>query len=357
MWLRRILPLSVFLFIQLLVLADVLNRIDEDELLDVQWAGVFAPLIIYLAIGLVFVCSSFFNAGYYSMKTSSDASDGAYQGDINAVDMSLRWRRRAKIFFFDAIIDTIMLVLWAVFLGLLIAQLEADEMSWATVFIPLYILLPLLLIMFAVLALRVNAEQHFQRPLGNADCCAATLGGVVCCCKVDESRLDYANQLRQDKRVEYTASSLYHDLPCAFMCTPAMSYGCAEPALGWFWYLTILAALISLLLLTGRLDGTNGKPTIAVVFIPLWITEGLLFIGATFLVGSLCCCYRTQMSRPPGRASLLAKYSEGVLVMIASALLIVQEILIAMRIDDPDDLRDWNLIFLPAYVLFRKSVV
>lgn len=380
MWARRILVLFIFLLIQLLVLADVLNRLDEDPLLDVSWVGVFAPLIAYLILAALFIIATYFLAGWYYYKanygTSSTVSPPQmlavpgpggtviYRQNVATLDVTLRRRRAAKIYLYDAVIDTVLLALIATFLGLLIDQIErvrdtiaGNERAWSVVLIPLFLLWLALLAMIVVLAVRVHSEERFQRPLGNADCCAASFGGVVFCCTVDEAQLSYANNTRYEKRADYYTTADYHALPWAFLCTPSLNYGLADSILGWLWVLFVLAALISTILLAARLDGSTGtSPLVSTIFIPLWIVEALFALTAVLLFVTLCCCYRTAASRPRGRNALFAKYSEAVFGFIAVILLAIQQGFLAARIDGGTD-TDWNTVFIPLYILFTFSLL
>lgn len=380
MWSRRILVLVIFLLIQLLVLADVLNRLDEDPLLDVQWVGVFAPLIAYFVLALLFIVATYFLAGWYHYKANyavvstvsppqllavpGPGGTIVYRQNVGTLDVTLRRRRAAKIYLYDALIDTVLLALLATFVGLLIDQLErvrddiaANERAWTLVLLPLFFFWLALLAIIIVVGVRVHAEERFQRPLGNADCCAASFGGVVFCCPVDEAQLSYANNTRYEKRAEYTATADYHALPCAFLCTPSLNYGLADSVLGWLWVLFVIAALIATVLLAARLDGSSGtSPLVAQIFIPLWIVEALFALTAVLLFISLCCCYRSAAARPRGRNSLFAKYAEAVFGLIGVVLLAIQQATLAARIDGGTD-TDWNTVFIPLYVLFTMVLL
>lgn len=366
MWLRRLLPLSVILLIQLLFVADVLNRRAEDPQLDVAWAGVFSPLIVYLGLGFLFIIASYFMAGNTFAQnprpSGSNMPNGQYQASVVAADQTLQKRREAKITAADATIDLIKLTLLAVFLGLLIDQLERiedteaqNERDWGNVFIPFFIFLVFVFIVATIVALRVSAEYRYQRELGCGSCCGATFGGVVCCCAADDAQLAYAADQRRDKRADYEENDGYHAIPCAFMCTPAMNYGVPDSILRWLWWLVPIALIITTALTVSRLESDDASPSVADIFIALWIVEGLMIITAFFLVMTLCCCYRRAASRPVGRASMFAKYGESTLLFFGGALLITQEALLAAQIDDQEGW-DWNAVFSPLYVLFTLII-
>lgn len=380
MWARRIFVLFIFLFLQLLVLADVLDRLDEDPMLDVSWAGVFALMISYLALAALFVIATYFYAGWLYYKANygvnstiappqliAVAGPGGtvtYRQNAATLDITLRRRRAAKIYLYDALIDTGVLILLGAFLGLLIDQLNrlrdgivGNERAWSLVLLPLFFFWLVLLGLIIALAVRVHGEERYQRPLGNADCCTASFGGVVFCCSVDEAQLSFADDTRYEKRAEYYATADYHALPWAFLCTPSMHYGLADCLLGWLWVLFVIAALISTILLAVRLDSTSGtSPSVATIFIPLWIVEGLFAFVAFLLFFTLCCCYRSAAVRPRGRNALFAKYSESVFGFIAVILLAVQQALIAARVDGNTD-TSWNTVFIPLYILFGFALL
>lgn len=356
MWQRRVLPFVVFLGIQLLFLAHVLNSIETDATLlsDISWAFVFSPLLIFFAIAVLFVIATYFIAGSsYIQATSGDVSNRVgYQDNLDELNKKRRAAREAKIYFFDALIYTVLVALLVTFLVLLIVQLDSasTKWNWNIVFLPLYLLWFVLFFVFIGGALRVAAEERYQRPLGNADCCGATFGGVVFCCDSNTAQLAYADQEKLEKRAAYIAAAGYHELPWAFMCTPLMSYGWLDVLLGWLWLGWLIVLTIVTALLAKRLNSGTESPTLASIFIAPWIIEGLIILVALGLLISLLLCYRRVVQRPPGRSALLSKYAESFFLIITNVLLIIEQILLVQKIDDNND-SDWNVVFIPLYIL------
>lgn len=355
MWLRRIVVASIFVLIQLAVLIDVQLRKATDPALNVDWTGTFSPTIAWFVLAGIFVVAGFFSAGYERLVAYKQNNNGRNTTPAQ-VEEILSHKRASRIYFYDSLIDCVLLTLLIVFLALVIQRLEREEDTivgnerpWRLIVIPLYFFFSLLLVSMIAMAARVHAEDRMQRKLANADCCTATFGGVVCCCTVDEGQLDYANNLRQDKTAEYVADAAYHGLPWAFACAPNMTYGCAASLVALIWFLVPIASVIAIALQAALLDGAAIQQ--AQTFIPLFVVFGMLFLGSVFLMASLLCCYRRRAARPVAQRSILEKYAEVAFTIVASVLLIVQLALLAETFDNPPVVRDWVVIFIPLFIL------
>jgi len=378
MWSVRILAFVFFGFIQLLALADTLNKRDEAAAmmvaLDTDWVAFFAPLIVYAALCLLFVLSTFFYAAVLALSSSNGAADGGLRYDVgptaddNATTIAYgakgsvlqqkQRRKRARILAWDAVFDLLLLVLGAVALGLAVDQLEraddaivGNERSWASsVLVPIYIGLALVWLLIGLAALRTSGEERYQRPLKNRELLSASLGDVVLCCSVDEQQINEAERQRYDKRPEYAAVANFHSLPCAFICAPALSFGALDVLLGWVLYTLLLAALGVLIGVGLKADGSPFM--LHNIFIVLYVLGGatLLFTLATTL--TLFCCYGSESGsrKPPNGRSLLAKYGQLLMVLFLTSTGIAQLALLANRVDWPGDTDDWHLVFLPLYI-------
>lgn len=393
MWLIRLGLLGIGVFVQLLIVADILNHIALGTLDgDTVWGEVFLPAIISLVVMGCFVLAACSQAT--RVCTAPDDASGPREPQLieaideqgNVVQMSstnellvssqartvpgqvyggparlVEGNERlavARVYFFNALIDTVVLVCLAVFVGLLIDQLnrlyddvEDNEMSWVGVFAPLLVLIGVLLLVFFFAALRVCAEERYQRPLGNGEYIGAACGGVVVCCAVREKELNNADMLRQDKRALYTANDGFHELPCVFCCTPSMSFGWVDVLLGVDILVFFLVLFIALVQVARRLNGTIATP-LNTIFIGLYIVEGLAIFFSLGVLFMLCAFWRTSKTRPRGRATLMPKYIEALVIIITSIALIVQQALLAHRIDGVvEQEADWFFVFIPAFSL------
>lgn len=367
MWPQRLILATIFLFGQLLFLADVLNRLDEDPELDVEWAAALSITIGYLAVATIYILGTIVYAGWLYISgnrliaappfNTVIVKKGQQQYQQNVADVALgpRLKRKASLLFGDLIIDGMLWALGLAFLVLLIIQLDGIEASggtpprsWGVALIPAYLFFGVLLAAFAVLAVRVSSENRYERELDNTGCCGATFGGIVACCPADRTQLDHARDVKYDKKAEYFANNTYHQLPCAFLCTPSMAYGWVDLLLGWVWYIFVIASLVSTILLAVLLD--SGAVSLASVFIPLWIVEGFLLIFGFMLLLALCCCFRRATSRPVARSALFAKYIEGLFAILTAVLFAVQQILLVEKIEGSDTDESWQVIFLPLYI-------
>jgi hypothetical protein len=355
MWLRRTVVIAIFVLIQLGILIDVLLRLGTDPELDIDWTGTFAPTITWFVLAGIFVVAGLFRAGY-EWIVAYNQTNGGRNTTAQQVEDILWHKRAARIYFYDSLIDFVLLTLLIVFLGLTVQRLDRDEdmivgneRSWKNIVIPLYFFFGLVFVLMIATAVRVYAEDRMQRQLANADCCTATFGGVICCCAVDEGQLGYANGLRQEKTAEYVADAAYHGLPWAFACAPNMTYGSVASLAAFVWFLMPIAFVISIALLASLLDGSTIQ--LAQAFIPLFVVFGVLFIINVFLLATLICCYRRRAARPLAQRSILEKYAEVAFTITASVLFIVQLALLADTIDSAPLVRNWIIIFIPLIIL------
>jgi len=368
MWLRRIVTGSVFFFIQLLIVADILDRRVDEPTLDVDWTKAFAVTIVYGGIALLFILSTFYLAGFQflrarGLQTNQMRSRTGVQYTVagNNELSELQARRAAKIYLYDGIIDFVLFALLATFVGLLIDQLNRRDAgdttrSWATVMAPLFVFLSLVFVFSTMLGVRVFAEKRYEGALNNTDCCSSAFGDVLICCNSDNTSLQLAVDKRSEKKPTYSATAPYHRLPCAFMCTPELSYGVADTLLSWAWYLLILLLIVSTALLTVRLDSVDqSTPTATASLVPLIVAVSLVILLSFVLLLSLCCCFRRLRDRPVGRSSILYKYADTVAALVGMTLLLAQLALLGVQID-ADDKYDWQVAFVPAYLLFSLGI-
>jgi hypothetical protein len=366
MWFRRVMPLAFILLIQLLIIASELNERQADPTdIDNSWAATLAPLIVYLAGAGIFILSTFVYSivlwltpdARSSADDTDDDSSGQPQQQYGGASRIVETNKRtvlARIYLCNALVDTALLIPLAVFVGLLIDQLELiddgvpdNERLWMAVFAPLFTALLVMLIVLFLAAIRVCGEANYQRPLSNSECCSAGCAGVLVCCPTD---LEYAAQAevqRRDKRVDYIADGAYHELPCVFIFTPSMTYGCGDFILAWVLFLFVIVLIGTLIGVAALLDGTIASE-LDVVFVGLYVDEALMILFAIFSLVGLCIYWRGSNQRPAGRKSVSAKAYEALFVITLSALLIAQQSLLA----EQKSPQSWFVVFIPAYILF-----
>lgn len=391
MWIRRSIAFGWMLYLrvlallaQLVFIADTLNN-REARILPTNWLVIFIPTFLYLIASLAWVIGAFWSAGIYWLTpaagtiaqptvaeviaTDSDSLDTAdiYGGQARIEETSYR-RVLAADYFFEGFVETIILITLTAFTILLVDQLfsidddiPGNEFSWLVVFIPLFVLILFLLLIFAILAVRVCGEERYQRPVSGLGIFSASCGGVLICCSIDQRELENADRLRYDKQPAYVAAKQYHKLPCAFLCTPAMTFGGADLILAWLLCLGLVLALVILIVIGIWLDSTDTTLTLNEIFIALYIYEGLLILVALIVIAMLVLYWSRSKTRPRGRTSRVEKYREAILVIVFSALLITFEALLAHRVDDPPEADEvptnWLLIFLPLFALLTLIVL
>ncbi len=373
MWCLRILLFSILLFIQLIIIADVLNQREAGLLPDAPWVYIFLPVLLCLVVQAFAVAGSFVQAITYwltpdavrpatvAIEVDADGVETTVYGGAARLVQSNERLRLARIYFFDALFDAALLFFLTFFVALLIDQLArlddalvGNEHPWLIVFMPLFAFFVVLLVLLLFGALRVCGEERYQRRLGNAEYCGAACGGVLVCCAVDQAELEEGNWHRRDKRPEYIADGGYHELPCVFICTPGMSYGWADFILAWLFYLFIVVLLITLFVIALQLDGIIDA-SLNVIFIGLYIVEILLAATSFALLVSLCLWWRGTEQRPRGRLNIVSKYMEALFAFVFAILLFVQQILLAQRIEDTapvEERQDWQVVFIPLDILF-----
>lgn len=326
MWLWRFSALSLAAAFQVVLLVDALDTLADGG--AVHWAAALSPSIVLLALFFLFVlfgCAGALCAcagdrsrerraagqQYQSLADLPTDADELGDGDTSSL---------ACVYASDALIDLVLLIPAATFLGLLIAQLDSGGTlySWAGVFAPLWILLVLLLVVFGASALRTRSERASRDELSERPRAAA-------------------------------ATAEYQAIPCAYMCVPMMAYGTLDMIVAWLLFLLPLALAITLILLAVRL--TDGAlPALGAVFAPLWTVLGPLALVSLALYISLVVNYKGALKLPIGRVNIVAKHGEVIGVFVFSVLTSVQLILLTQRIEHADDERDWFVILLPTII-------
>lgn len=393
MWHLCIAALALAAVAQVVQLADALNDFAEIPGFQASWAWVFAPSIVYLAIGLFVTVSFFWRAAYFTNKvrqakkpagaTASPTDDALPIDPVARAKAIAIYRNNAWVTFVDALVYLVLVVAGSAFIGLLISNLEAaqpsllisdsSEMSetdsetsstetepvnWSFInaSIPLVVVWSVLTLVALIGAWRTNSEySRARREVGDTEG-----GGLFGCCFGAQDGTDSNESDDNDGGISYRASAVkekgvymatadYQQWPCAFMFTWPLGYGWPDSVLSLLLFAMLPAAILVTLLVASRID--TGAPSLGSTFIVLWIIEGLILVFTLIAAVWMCCCAWMPVAQPRGRAGLMAKTAELFSVAVITILLGVQQILIAVRVDDKDPI-DWNVVFVPFYVLF-----
>jgi len=359
MWLWRALLFAALALVQTAVVGDTLNRLAAEPAFEPNFAAVLAPTFVYLGIFALWIAAGYVRAliAYVVARPERrvQLGDGSSQyASLRDVDARQREASAACIYAGDASVELIMFALMLAFAILLAQRLgNPDGRAFLVVFVPLFLYFGFLLVVFAVAAGRTQAEKRYESPMGSRGCCDALFGGVLLCCSDDSDALAEARFQRADNKPSYVAEAEFQALPCAYMCTPALAFGTLDLIAAALTYAMLLAALISTILLGVRLDSAARSPTLAAVFAPLFAVESALIVVSVALYVSLVCNYRRPVDRPPGRTNIVGKHAEVLATIFFVALLVLQQALLAARVDaaTPSD-ADWLATLTPLLVLF-----
>jgi hypothetical protein len=376
MWFRHLLLPAVAALVQSLFIASKLDERVAGEI-DTAWAGVFAPVLAWLAFELILVVLAFAGVCGGGGGESKNSTDGAaaHYADANVLAAADAARSKSRVRMYDAAINLLMIALLSVFVGLAIARLELDESApllgrpdslvllWPLNVIPLALAGGALLLLAILLAVRVRAELRQQNGVENRHLLGAAFN---CCGSVPQS--DGARQ-RRDKQFSYETNAVYHEQPCAFMLAPSSTYGIADLLFGWLVWLLLLAAIPVLILVAAKADaaalGRTGT-ALNVLFVPLYVLESLAMLAALMTLVSLFYCWRRTALRPPGRPlGLRNKSASAIFWIVVLTLLIAAQATIGDAVDGTGMLTgvgaapgtSWLVLFTPLYLLFVTIIV
>lgn len=353
MWSTRIANASLFLFIQLLFLSDVLNGRASVANPDTDWVATFSPTILYFVLAGLLIFGNIFQGIW--LRTS-DSPKSEYL-DRQAFHASVVRKKKASVVFFDSLVDLVLLGSSVMFMVLTIRQLEALDAgtplrSWqGETFGSLYFICGILFVVWALASRRVAMEYKYQRLLENSE-------AFGCCCSVSPAQ-DELDSLALDKKPMYAADAEFHNIPCVFVGTPAMTFGCPDYSVAIALFSTPLVIIGVLVALGARLDGADISLT--TVFVALFVLEALIILFSIFTLMSLFLCFRgrgaqSQKNWPQGRYSIRGKYLESFMLIWVSVLFMVQQILLENQIDGTLD-GHWVAVFIPALLVFGTFVI
>ena len=347
MWPERLAIISFFLVITAALTAENLDRAPADRH---SWFAVFAPLFVLQALFLLLLlasCTALFRlivVARMGPGAPSAAATAEYTSAASLhTDESARRRHAASAP--DVVWGSIFLVLLTVWTVLLACKLNALDAataagnppasaggpSWGAIF-GLLLAGELLLIVFWFVS-ALHACTH--------DATAATAASAAAAYENETSALACAGSLGRCKCAQGLAW-------CADGGQEAAQGldvidGTQEIAL----YLALVGLVVSTALWLGRVESPDGNdPSLAIVFVPLFVGLGLLFINSVFIVL---------------RASRTGEYcydwSVTLLYTAGIVLLIIWLALVAGAADEPAGEPAWHLVFLPLYIFLGAAVL
>lgn len=377
MWFRHLLLPSIAGLVQTVFIGNALDARIAGEL-DTAWLFVFTPTFAWIGFELLLICLSCSGALESLYRSSNKAAAAAAAtttaagapiygeaGDVvEADEQSQRARVRAR----DSLINLLLVILLLVFAILVVVRLELDEttppaerssigLRWVLVVIPLH--LAALVVLFVTLwaAVRVRGELRQQRALANGELFSGAFG---CCGGALEP--DAARQ-RIDKRFSYETNAVYHEQPTAFMLTPWATYGVADLALAWLFWLLLFVSAVPLVFLIAHKADVSGGPLLNELFAVLYTIEALAMLASLCLIGTLYCGWRHGSRRPPGRpATLGGKYAATLFWLTILILLVAAQAVIADTVDATNALGTppntaWIVLLIPVYLIFIVTII
>jgi hypothetical protein len=378
MWYKCITTLALAALGQTILLADTLDDFAESEHFRANWALVFSPSIFYLGVAGLVVVSRFYRAVHFTSKARRagtgplDDNESALLDSVERAKAAAAFRRVSWVTFVDTVFDAALLACGIVFVVLMVdnlsiaqqnlemAQAGFDDWSFYDASAPLVVLWSLLTLVALVAAARTYSEHsRARRDAGgaSASCC---FGGDFYADDDERGRqggddgeddgtsINYRTRTGKEKGV-YLANANYQQWPCAFMFSCSLSYGWPDLLLAIVLFLFLPAMVLVTLLLASFLN--TGAPSMASTFLVLWILEGAAAVLAVLAALWMCSCSWMPVPQPRGRSGYMAKATEFFVVLLVMILLAVQQILIAVRVDDSDPI-EWNVVFIPFYILF-----
>jgi len=359
MWYRCVAPFALAALAQIFFLGAILDEFDEDPDLQADWTREFLPSIIYLVFAAIAILTRFWRAAYNTGKSrqqqlddgDDDLPSGQYQTIASRTKSPATYRRIAWVTFVDTCFDLALFVAGTVFIALLIDTLEiaqsegiddigtdtADSYSFIGASIPLVIIWVLLTISALFSACRTRSDYASASKLTTP---------------ASSSKRSPTKGSDDSSKNVFVADGNYQQWPCAFMFTWSLGYGWPDTVLSVLLFVLLLAMIPVTLMFANFLD--TGTPSITSISILLWIVEGLVLVFAVLAAVWMSCCSCMPLKQPAGRFGCIAKAIELLAIIFVTILLIVQQILIAVRIDDEDAI-DWNVVFIPLYALFTLA--
>ena len=390
MWLKCITYLSLLAVAQLLLLADALDDFHEVPNFQADWVLVFMPTILFLAFACAVVLSRFWRAAYYTSKArdlvnnknAGDMADPKFSTVAGRAQAVLVYKRIAWVTFVDTVFDVFLLAAGIVFVVLVIDDLSTAQLNllpaapppanasdtelvgeaedtavrafnFRTASLPLtaiWALLTLAALSGAVRTLRAYNRAVSEGTVSDAGYCCCGSGDAGDGDDDNDASISYRAAGSVKENGTYMATAHYQKWPCAFMFTWSLGYGWPESVLSVLLFLMLPAMILVTTLFANFLD--TGTPSITSIFIVLWILEALIIAFAILSLVWMAGCAYLPVNPVRGRsASLPVKAAELLVTLFVVVLLAVQQIMLAVRIDDEDPFA-WNLVFVPSYVLF-----
>lgn len=339
MWFHCLAPFGLTALLQTFILGAQLDDWDDVPGFVFEWT-LFLPTIIYLGLAVPFVLTRFYSAVHFATKATTASTATALAADTTDATALYQahqipiWRRRAIVTLVDTVFDTALLAAAITFVAMLshtmaVAQDGSGPYSFMRTSIPLVVIWSLLTFVALLAANR-------------------TYVGKARASATDDVEPAYRSNAVKEKQV-YFATANYQEWPTAFMFTWSLGYGWPDSVLAVLLFAMLPAMIVVTLMFAHFLD--TGTPSIAEIFIILWILEGLILIFTVLAAVWMCCCAWLPNMAPTGRLGRAAKTAELFAIAVGTILLVVQQILLTVRVDEADPI-DWNVVFIPLYVFF-----
>ena len=337
MWFTCLAPFGLTALIQIFVLARQLNWYHETDTL--MATALFWPTIAYLVIATIATAANLYGSWHFHNKAARATGNAAgstlpVYDPVGRTVQAAAWRRRSTVLLVDSLFDLILIVCASLFVGFTINALNnalaEESYSFQNASWPLVAIWILLTLVALLASYRTSASK------ARASAPAA-----------DDEPV-YRASAMQEKQA-YMANANYQQWPCAFMFSWSLGYGWPDSVLAILLFAMLPTMIAVTLMFAHFLD--TGAPSLATIFILPWILQGLILVFVVLTVVWMCCCALIKSSVPNGRAGRNYKAAELFAIGIITIFLVVQQIMLAVRVDE-EDLIDWNVVFIPAYFLF-----
>lgn len=354
-WLLRWVLLTLALFVQLLIVADLLEALDDDPNLELDYVLIFGVTILYLAAAVLVLLFSWFTTFRLFLDVRREAvAERIATSSREDIDRREALARDLRIVAGDAVVDTLLLVPLVVFIALLIDNLQRDNdgeplHDWQHVFVWLFIVLVVLAVVIVVTAVRTCGEERLRRgDMGSGQWASSAFGDVVVGVSVDGTLLENARARRADKSENYVADANYHAIPCAYLCAPQLTGNCCDFLLNW----SLLATLLYLTVLALQLGVyLEHRPAwhLQPLLVPGWVLAALVLVFGVAAFLLMCFDPRVAGTKALPRFSVVQKMNVAFIAALGALLLAIFAALLVEKIDRHET-RDWWAIFTPLLV-------
>lgn len=355
-WLLRWILLTFALFVQLLIVADLLEAFDDDRNLEVDYVLIFGVTLLYLGAAVLVLLFSWFTALRLFVETRQEAvAEATVTSTVDDIERREALKRDLRIMLGDVVVDTLLLVPLVVFVAMLINNLQrlndADKPlhNWEHVFAWLFILLLVLCVVIAITSIRTCGEERLRRgDMDSSQWASSAFGDVVTGVTVDGTVLQNARDRRADKTEYYIADANYHAIPCAYLCTRQLTGNWCDFLLNWTLFAVVIYLTVLALQLGVYLEGAEPW-SLRSLLIPGWVLTIVVFVFAVAALIMMCCDPRVAGTKALPRFSIVQKMNAAFIAALGALSLAIFGILLVEKIDEGADV-DWWTIFAPVFV-------